>query len=299
MGDPGDLFDKASERLRRMAVGACRYDTVKNRFRTQAPQLRDFLNPHTGDLVVQSTLQNETLADREKRLSQVQVIIDRNRKLSREVSTFGFVRPGKDLAPIEHIPAATAAEAEIFARDKLGVMADFAGNLQVGNKINASMARLHNLGFEKPQQVSLLSPEDFKKHFPPREHQELAHVPAAYVPGLDRIIVQDLPQWDRMEKDLQPLHRQNWFSTPSESHLIFHENGHRLHKMRLTNKQWNRLADQKPDEALSAIIKKEVGDYAASDFLELIAEMFAGMVNGKTYSPILMAHYFEKKGPLP
>lgn len=85
-----DWFDRAPERLQKLAVGVQRYNDMAEK--DPALTWSHFLDP-TGDLVPAKTLKRETPEERQRRVAEVNRIIEQRRQSAREASMFGFLRP--------------------------------------------------------------------------------------------------------------------------------------------------------------------------------------------------------------
>jgi hypothetical protein len=105
-----------------------------------------------------------------------------------------------------------------------------------------------------------------------------------------------------------------WQTSSHRDMVVHHELGHALHhrnleqrggvplsssKGRLTggNSRFLQLHTRYMSKRLKKMITKEVSRYASTDRLEVVAEMYAGMRAGKTYSSRLMKYYKALGGP--
>ena len=101
------------------------------------------------------------------------------------------------------------------------------------------------------------------------------------------------------------------FSTENPKHIIRHEIGHFLHsKKGLINlylQFFSNLAHIPKSEPVLTennknLLKKSVSEYATSDNMlgtEAVAEIFAGLTDGKKYSREIMDLYIKLNGPIP
>lgn len=80
--------------------------------------------------------------------------------------------------------------------------------------------------------------------------------------------------------------RKGWFTTDTLRGTIQHEFGHAV--------TYYDISDHSPVMRLT--IKKQVSEYAASNKSEFMAEVFAGMMQGKSYSTEIMNYYRELGG---
>lgn len=90
-----EWFERAPDRLRRMAVGARRYEHVKQQLGT-TPRWADFLHPETGELLHLDTLKQESAFDRIQRRQAVENGIQHRRDLIVTALSRGFVTQEQD-----------------------------------------------------------------------------------------------------------------------------------------------------------------------------------------------------------
>jgi len=103
----------------------------------------------------------------------------------------------------------------------------------------------------------------------------------------------------------------------TEGSNVWHENGHYLHFHKMNNKvAYNRLrkdnwpylvdllepgldyeAKKQKVKSLIGLVKQEVSNYAATNPVEMVAEMYSGMRLGRTYSPYMTQLYHYISGP--
>ena len=89
-----------------------------------------------------------------------------------------------------------------------------------------------------------------------------------------------------------------WLSTDRPAHIIIHEVGHAEHHKAVgtTRYQEIRAREFTPEEKAVA---RRVSRYAATKPIEIIPEVYAGLVAGKRYDDEVMALYEELGGPRP
>ncbi len=104
--------------------------------------------------------------------------------------------------------------------------------------------------------------------------------------------------WKAPEENAKKHHLSGMFSTDNPFHPLFHEVGHSLHAKRfLTTSTESNLRNHHFYGEQLEQFKKEVGKYATTNGMEFVAEVFAGMVHGKTYSDRVMMVYKSLHGP--
>lgn len=129
---------------------------------------------------------------------------------------------------------------------------------------------------------------------------EAKTIPAAFVHSKAASFIalnQNHPYWADPKSWMAKQRAIGQFSTDAENHPILHEVGHAMHLRNVGREQYRKLdaiiftADEK------SAIAKEVSRYAATNARELVAEVYAGHVTGKTYSPQLTSLYKAMGGP--
>jgi hypothetical protein len=88
-----------------------------------------------------------------------------------------------------------------------------------------------------------------------------------------------------------------WFSGNDAAHAAHHEIGHYRHAQAITPGVFGDWVSLKPSDVEA--IASEVSGYAATNRVEFVAEVYAGLKGGKVYSPAIMALYRRYKGPTP
>jgi hypothetical protein len=82
-----------------------------------------------------------------------------------------------------------------------------------------------------------------------------------------------------------------WISTASEDHLLLHELGHACH--------WHASPELYETSGPAPPSARDVSGYAMEDAHEFVAEVFAGLVSGRTYPSDVLRAYEHLGGPLP
>ena len=100
--------------------------------------------------------------------------------------------------------------------------------------------------------------------------------------------------WSVAMRDMAASGKSGFLSSSDSSHAMTHELGHMLHE-RFGNLQ--AASGQKLSASESKLIGRQVSRYAANNKADMVAEVFAGRMAGKTYSPEVMNMYKAAKGP--
>lgn len=128
--------------------------------------------------------------------------------------------------------------------------------------------------------------------------KRLSRVPAAYAQSTKTVYINEQhPYWQDPQAFVDKQYAQAWFSQGKDNHAIVHEVGHAVHHKEIGDQNFRKVKEHvmKPTEA--DLIRKEVSHYGATEPLELIAEVYVAMKNGKTFSPQVMSLYHKYGGP--
>jgi hypothetical protein len=122
-----------------------------------------------------------------------------------------------------------------------------------------------------------------------------------YRPDLKAVIFRHNVDWRTLAQESQirfpEWAEKTYFGSPS--HLALHEFGHYLHHQH-TQSQFSEIAKTKIDKETKQRILAEMGHtYPTRNAGEAVAEMFAGLMSGKKYSPELLKFYQKCRGPIP
>jgi hypothetical protein len=96
-----------------------------------------------------------------------------------------------------------------------------------------------------------------------------------------------------------PTAANRWFSSGADDHPIVHEIAHALHNLTVGAANYTRVRNHQFRPEQAALVRREVSGYAATKPVEFVAETFAGLKAGKTYSPAIMQLYVKLGGPDP
>lgn len=196
----------------------------------------------------------------------------RERIILRILTTFFSYSTNPEVAQIERDLA------------KEGVWARFVNQLDVAKKTQKVLCEIKNAGLELPK-IFLLDTSSKKLSTLGRCRRYLGN-------DSEKNMVRLRP-WILTGK-----HKEGWFSTDNEAHIIYHEIGHWLHFRNITD-----LEALKPiwATAKKELVKTEVSEYALNTDTgtDFVAEVFAGLMAGKKYSEHIMDIYQKLRGPMP
>ncbi len=123
---------------------------------------------------------------------------------------------------------------------------------------------------------------------------------ASYHAGQDVILLNARSKyWSQAEIDAS--HSRRWLATNDPNQVINHELGHYAHRHNIGIDRFaEMMKDRKPvGGVMGKRIKDEVSLYAATQRAEVVAEVHAGLLGGKTYSPKIMGYYKTLGGVIP
>jgi hypothetical protein len=124
-------------------------------------------------------------------------------------------------------------------------------------------------------------------------------IPGMYHAGTKTIYLnQRSPYWDDPAATMAEARKINWLSSDRPAHVIIHEVGHAEHHKAVGTVVYNQVRAQvfTPEEKAVA---GRVSRYAATKPIEIVPEVYAGLVAGKQYDSEVMALYASLRGPTP
>lgn len=199
------------------------------------------------------------------------------------------------------LKAKTIDEAEKVAKN-FGVIAKYSDNLGLANISNEAISDLRLAGYYHQFNIN----NDF---------ETFKTIKVDYKGKLDdlwgfanvetnTVHLNSSLDWSAIAKEIKADFADNKISTDSPKHILLHECGHLLHLKNLSQLTNIILDKYKFTEAEKALIQKELGcktfivsvslteqEHNRKQNLEFVAEVFAGMVSGKTYSKEIMNLY--------
>jgi len=176
----------------------------------------------------------------------------------------------------------------------MGFCANFADNLEAAKIITKCYENLSQKGYKLPKEVLLMIPEkEAIQGFRPFARKGLE---------LETPIIFNKDFWHGKNKGcFLPGIKHN--ATDSPEGIVYHEIGHFLHeKTRLDPGVAIKIWKEKANDGYDIELAKEVGYYAMTGDKfnrgeEFIAEVFAGLMDGKKYSKKVMNLYNLLGGP--
>lgn len=115
---------------------------------------------------------------------------------------------------------------------------------------------------------------------------------AVYYYGGNSIVFNETNSYyDNPKRAMVRMGNSGWLSSDHEDHVVIHEIGHGLHFKNVGLDRFRELQKSPVPLDIRLKVKSEVSSYAATNNLEVVAEMFAGMKFGKKYSDELMNYY--------
>lgn len=213
-------------------------------------------------------------------------------------------RPTRSPAvPAGFTPASTLQEAEAFAQ-RLGVQARFADGgrhaLAVANAHNEVLQQVAATGLPLP--ASVVADAAVFQTFR-MTAAEMRATPAAYVAARDTIYLNPRSSafhegMSSVARDARQQHRIGFWSTSSPLHVFRHEYGHPAH-YHLDEDVYAQLRAVRLTDEERGWIRGKVGIYASESPQEFVAEVFAALLDGKTFDGEVMTLYRRFGGPEP
>jgi hypothetical protein len=184
----------------------------------------------------------------------------------------------RERLPLKDAPFAISDdidEAEVFAREVLGVEADYADDVQIGNLANRAMWDAKNQGGELPSRTTV-------RPFDELPNDNLGTF-AQYNPNADTLEINSLRK-DFFENDdmARSLNESGWFTTKDRIGLLHHELGHVDHFK--TNPRGYTAAHYSVPDGRIEDIMGQVSKYATDNAEEFVAEVHAGRLAGREFS---------------
>jgi hypothetical protein len=121
-------------------------------------------------------------------------------------------------------------------------------------------------------------------------------IPGMYHAGTRTIYLNERsPYWNNPDSIMRESNRIGWLSTDRPSHVVIHEVAHAEHHSSVGTAKYQMTRSAKYSESEKAIASR-VGRYAATQPIELIPEVRAGLVAGKSYDSEVMSLYRKYGG---
>ncbi|OGI00378.1 MAG: hypothetical protein A2104_00725 [Candidatus Melainabacteria bacterium GWF2_32_7] len=185
-------------------------------------------------------------------------------------------------------------KAKAYIKKEFNIDADFGDNLKLANLVATGLKNLEkqkiplkNSGLRIAYDYSVFEhrPKPLEKDGSPREVE-----PALMITGENVLYFNPKFDWNNLENRIEKNFKKGNLAYSDPVGLIYHEIGHFLHYKSNSGKY--KAADQEiPSDTQKDIIQEQVSKLAVKDFGEFVAEIFAGTMLGKTYSPEIQEIY--------
>ena len=214
--------------------------------------------------------------------------------------------PGKRALPDELVPSGPGgrrslpprAPAEEIARveqagRELGLdLADYADDVEIGRQANRVVETFRQAGWAAPDEVSVAQRL--------ADEAGMTHQPVLFrrLAG-DRSAVLVNPasaEWDDPAAASTFNFKVGAWSTPNGDHILRHDFAHAAH-FRRDPRNYEALRNGQIPNALRARIELQVSRRATANPVEFVAEVAAGLLDGRTYEADIMALYRQYGGP--
>jgi hypothetical protein len=145
--------------------------------------------------------------------------------------------------------------------------------------INDALAEVKTKGYPVPAKVK----------FDDAVFGDESEAVAAYVAGRDTLYLRPGVTAAEMAKDAK-INGKNFWSTSFPDHAIMHEVGHENH-FKSNPVLYRSLQRRQFSDLLKKTISRDVSEYAKDNAQDFVADVFAGLINGKIYSKSIMRLY--------
>lgn len=160
---------------------------------------------------------------------------------------------------------------------EIGVELVVKGDKSLAGWIDEGLKILHEKGFELPKNV-FVSAKSFEE-----DSNDLAF----YDSLTNSIVFNGRYSRERFIEETKNAYSIGYYSTDNNYHIIFHEIGHWFHGVK-NRESYEKFQNMKLSFNFA---RKEVSTRATVNALEFIAEVFAGLMDGKKYSKTIMYIY--------
>ncbi len=196
-------------------------------------------------------------------------------------------------------PAKTAKEAQDYARNVLGIKDARYDDVRMGNTLNEGLHRMKQKGYPMMERV-WIDASRFGKG-----SNAIAH----YDPNVDAFVCNsNAPFWNNPGKVARQSEVTHFWTSGDPLHVVYHEMGHweNWQKMGQLGSSgrvnhwiaWGSKSGTAPfTSAELSLVRKHVSTYGATCPLEMVAEVYAGHLAGKTFPPEIIAIYKRFYGP--
>lgn len=184
-----------------------------------------------------------------------------------------------DAAFIRLNPAANLREAVVQAQ-LLGVKAGYEGDLGVARLVNDALAEAKTKGYLLPSRV--VYDADVFAGDP--------YALAGYKARPDTLYLRPGQTATQLVQEAATQGGKGFWSSSAPSHAIIHEVGHAAH-FKNDPTLYRRSAKRQFSPVVSRVVEREVSGYATDNGREFVAEVFAGILGGKTYPKRIMQLY--------
>lgn len=184
-------------------------------------------------------------------------------------------------------PEVSAIEKTLAER---GVAIRFRNDLETAKFIQQGIEDINNAGYEVPKSFLLVHPMLIL-------NSDGAAILFRKGNALKAPVLLPKTIKARSQKNIAKKYKLGIYSTDNVSHYIYHESGHWLH---FQNKPSLRISQQIWQTADKEMIEHDVSQMALklNDGTEFVAEVFAGLMDGKEYNEHIMDIYRKLKGPI-
>ena len=196
---------------------------------------------------------------------------------------------------------ASVAEAEKYAKSKLGMKdVNLGKDKAIAQIVMQGIQNTRDAGGKLPKNVEVQTGKD-------ADHgmgREWTLITAINKDGSSKLFVNgDHPFiWERgaLAQDARENAHDHWMSSTNPNHMFNHEAGHLAHAETLGPGKWYTMArtgkvgnleNKWSSRSEREMVAREVSKYGSSEPMEMVAEVYAGRLAGKSFSSPVMSLY--------
>lgn len=282
---------KAEEWAAKRGLDIPKFQADLEAWRKIGTELRSYDGPHTVKKLKESVpkVATRTSTYSNYREDLFYVIDKQAKKAAKEVVKASVKEARSALLErgATYVPAATIEEAVAFA-ERMGVRLTVEGGraelLDLANDANAALVDVWQARGKMPKALRIVD-----------EVPDHPNVYGLYDPNNDTVYIHTRVATAKYREEMAWHHSSGFFSSPARRSTVDHELAHAAHwhTPRVRGEIWM----SELTEAEARIIRSQVSRYGATDASELVAEVYSGVIGGKTYSEEVMAIYRKYRGP--
>jgi hypothetical protein len=301
---PSDPYEFLSGRLKDMT----RYEqdrlfgkTIAKMLRNRVVRVTDVVTPSAGVKPLERVVKDTPglTKDAVKNLTQPELrhLVDEGRDKAADSKAASAARQREPDLTLEETARRSVEEEEAWARSK-GIAANFGGRADIGGAINDGVGEVAARGLPLPKAIQVSS-----KPFKAFSRRKRRKTPGAYDPDTRTVYINPEANFWSMDPRRRTaavtriLKKRLWASVDVR-HPIRHELAHDLYRMELGSKEaFEAMAASKMKKEAKVVARAHVSLKASDRPTEFVAEVYAGILAGRTYPDVVLEWYRKFGGP--